>query len=286
MPDFHHKGRIVVTRPAAQGVDFVGKFIQNVDVKGISGGIESNISQYFHLSPVIGIHQMPVDAGQIGAPEVLAGVIVTSAHALHAGVVKCHALCKLPFFVVGESVARQIRNFGVRDIRMVAPTIDILLARMGGDFYPHAAGVDMERPSSGGMPEGEFLYLRGADVTMDLERVLPVGRIRSCISYEAVPAARLPDDLLRALAAGEIGAVTFFSTRTANIFMNLAKQAGVLGDLERIKALCISSGVLECVLPVFKDNASAADTPDIEGMLNLVQKFLITGYTKDEQEIK
>jgi uroporphyrinogen-III synthase len=102
--------------------------------------------------------------------------------------------------------------------------------------------------------------------------------IQSVIIYAAVPVCT-PDKFGHIFRDTKIAAVTFFSARTAHVFleclMACAKTDPAV-QLEDIKFLCISDFVLKCVQEhaagVHPENISVSDTPDTQGMMELIKR--------------
>ena len=85
-------------------------------------------------------------------------------------------------------------------------------------------------------------------------------------TYEARAATALPPAALEALAKGEIAAALHYSKRSAEIFVKLARDAGLTKALGEIDHLALSR---EAASPL--PRARIAERPDEEHLLRLLQ---------------
>ncbi|MCB1652254.1 MAG: uroporphyrinogen-III synthase [Alphaproteobacteria bacterium] len=122
----------------------------------------------------------------------------------------------------------------------------------------------------------KLLHVRGEDIAYDLSPALKNKGIicEPLILYKASPRQKLSEECVKKLQSGQISAATFYSARTAKIFMHLVKQEGIEDCLKNIKPLCISQTVLGCVQPKLWSKAYSAETPDRNGMNRLVEKVM------------
>jgi uroporphyrinogen-III synthase len=117
----------------------------------------------------------------------------------------------------------------------------------------------------------ELLYVRGRDVAVDMAAALPDFSLTPLIVYSANPAPSLAIALRAALGKNKIHAVSFFSKRSAKIFMETIAKEKLEASLGGIRALCISQSVLEYVQPEHWRQVYVSDTPDRPGMLALLK---------------
>ncbi len=89
--------------------------------------------------------------------------------------------------------------------------------------------------------------------------------METLVVYEARAESALTEAAIAAIRAGDIDAALHFSRRSAAIFLDLARAAGVAGDLAAIVHVCISGDaavpLLDAGLPV-----RVAATPDSAGL--------------------
>lgn len=119
--------------------------------------------------------------------------------------------------------------------------------------------------------ERRYLYLRGADVSYDLQKM--GYHIDEIVTYKAYAVQYFSPGFLRALDSGEVAAFTFFSVRSAQIFFELSQENKLLERMKRIKVLCISPRVVEYVYSVFDADVRVAEQPNVQGMMDLIKDF-------------
>lgn len=143
-------------------------------------------------------------------------LIVTSAHAFTGWSARLEderadALA-LPLYAVGARTAQAARRAGFRDVR-IAPEGDA------------ASLVDLVRMTA--PPGARLLHLAGRDrkslIADELGAAFPLD---TAVVYEARAASALPPAAVDALAAGP-AAVLHYSRRSARLFAELARQAGL-----------------------------------------------------------
>ena len=88
--------------------------------------------------------------------------------------------------------------------------------------------------------------------------------------YRAVAVARLPDEAVAALRAGEVNGVLHFSRRSAVIYLDCARAAGVLDSALRPFHYCLSQAVAEPLLAAGATRVMVAQSPEENALLDLV----------------
>lgn len=113
-----------------------------------------------------------------------------------------------------------------------------------------------------------FLYLAGRDRRDELETGLRAAghEVAVAVTYEARAAPTLAPAALDALEIGEIDAALHYSRRGAEIFMELARAAGLAERLSEIDHLALSS---DAAWPL--PRARIAERPDEEHLLRLLR---------------
>jgi uroporphyrinogen-III synthase len=90
------------------------------------------------------------------------------------------------------------------------------------------------------------------------------------VVYRAVAAERLPDAASAALRAGEVNGVLHFSRRSAVIYLDCAKAAGVLDSALRPFHYCLSQAVAEPLVAAGASRVMVAQSPEENALLDLV----------------
>jgi len=115
-------------------------------------------------------------------------------------------------------------------------------------------------------PTGE-VWARGlADALADAGFVY-----RPWVVYAADATARLPDDARRALAAGDVDAVTLHSPRSARLFAERLGEAGLADATRDVAALCLSANVAAAARALRWREVRIAARSDETGMGRLLE---------------
>jgi uroporphyrinogen-III synthase len=200
---------------------------------------------------------------ETGLPEAagFAAMALTSASALRAleerGALAAYRGLKV--YAVGDRTAEAARAAGFANITSAGGALhDLagLLAHsgLGGPiFYPAA------RHTSGDLAKS----LAPFGVMVVTARV-----------YDMEPARDLPDDVLAALAGGDITAVLFYSRRTAETFVACAVDYHLPRAVKtRLAMLCLSEQVAEPLVAARFVRVGLADHPSEEAMMALCLSF-------------
>lgn len=168
-----------------------------------------------------------------------------------------------PVYAVGDATADAARSAGFAHVESAGGDVYALAALVGARCVPEA---------------GLLLHVAGTVVAGDLAGTLGAAgfTVRRDALYEAVAAASLGADSVRALSEGGVGGALFFSPRTARSFVRLLAEAGLDDHLRTVEALCLSPAVAEAartldgsrVMP-WKDVRAAA-RPEQEALLALL----------------
>jgi len=207
------------------------------------------------LSPVLDM----VPTGAEWPRGVVGGVLATSAQAFELfsdtpdwPLPEARRL--MPLFLVGERTRDAARERGFEGPATIAPDAKELAASV-------AANVDASR---------RLVYLAGRDRKPDLEKTLAeAGKTVETIEvYSAQAAEGLSEEAIGFLDAGEIGAVLHYSRRSAEIFLDLARQAGV--DVSRLPHVSISSDAASPLRSAGLNEVHVAEKPNEQAVLALV----------------
>jgi uroporphyrinogen-III synthase len=233
--------RILVTRPEPDGE----RTAQKLRARGCD----------VVLGPVLRIKHL--EEADLGAGPWDA-VAMTSANAAHA--LERHArrleMMRLPVLTVGRRTADAARAIGFTDVASADGNEPALA---------HLIGARLARGN-------KILYLAGEDRAGDLAAALaPHGvRIETVVVYRAVAADRLPDAAVGALRAGEVNGVLHFSRRSAVIYLDCARAAGVLDSALRPFHYCLSNAVAELLGAEGAKQIAVAKSPEENALLDLV----------------
>lgn len=183
------------------------------------------------MAPVIEIAQRPEP---LDLPPHVQGVLVTSANGLAALERKTHRR-DLRIFAVGPASAEAARAAGFGAVVESGGDVEALSATVSGAVSPEA---------------GPLLHVCGRDVAGDLAGELHRRgfEVVRAMLYEARPVASLPPEAVAALRAQPDGvtgveAVLLYSERTARLFAELLRGAGLEDALSFRIVGCLSANV-------------------------------------------
>ncbi|MGB0719225.1 MAG: uroporphyrinogen-III synthase [Bdellovibrionales bacterium] len=213
------------------------------------------------IQPILAVRAVPVNVPDLSRYQ---GLLFTSAQGVRF---LCHQTDRrdIAVYCVGKYTAQAAREAGFTDVHHTGGT--------GADLAGYVAARD-------GAAGRSFLHIRGRDVAFSIALSLQERGVHcdEAIVYQAVAVQDFSPDFIDALGKNRIAAVTFFSKRTAQAFMDLIAQSDSqyrLGDcLADIKALSISAPVLECVRVVPWGGVYVSKTPDRGGMLALLREII------------
>jgi uroporphyrinogen-III synthase len=207
------------------------------------------------LGPVLRIRHL--EEADLGAGPWDA-VAMTSANAAQA--IERHSrrpeVTRLPVLTVGRRTAEAARAAGFTDIAS-ANGAEQALAHLIGTYVVRGKII---------------LYLAGEDRAGDLATaVAPHGvRVETVVVYRAVAADRMPEPAAAALRAGEVNGVLHFSRRSAVIYLDCARAAGVLDSALKPFHYCLSQAVAEPLVAAGASRVIVAQSPEENALLELV----------------
>lgn len=185
-----------------------------------------------------------------------AAILVTSANAAY---VTRHSLFAdlraLPVFAIGEHSAQAMRAAGFAEVIAAGGNRDDLVRLVAQHLKPG----------------GSLLYLAAADRSGDPAADLSAQgfTVRTTIIYRAATADGLPRPAVDALAGGVDG-VLHFSRRSAEIYVKLARAAGLLANALKPVHFCMSAQVAEPLVRAGAGAVRVAPQPTEAALLKLI----------------
>jgi len=207
------------------------------------------------IAPLMQIEALP-DADLRGGQW--AAILVTSANAAAAiaADARCESLRSLPVFAVGERSAAAMRGAGFAEVASADGD--------AGDLARLLANR-LRAPAS-------LLYLSGADRSRDLAGVLSASgfAVHTAVIYRAVAAAALPGAAAEALR-GRLDGVLHFSRRSAEAYIDAARDAGLLAEaLNKPVHFCLSAQVAEPLVRARARDIRTAPRPVEDALIDLI----------------
>lgn len=166
---------------------------------------------------------------------------------------------RLPVFAVGDRTATVAHEEGFTAIRSA-----------DGDV----AGLAKLVAQSCTPTDGVLLHPAGSAVAGDLAGRLGADGfvVHRAVLYRAHPATGLSGEIRMALADGEIDFVLFFSPRSATIFVDLVRAAGLESACERLEILCLSEAVAEAADAIMWRRVLVAARPTQADLLDTLDE--------------
>jgi uroporphyrinogen-III synthase len=196
--------------------------------------------------------------------EAYAAIIVTSANALRAiePQLAGHPLLKLPLFAVGDRTADAARRAGFGTV-----------ISAGGDSGDLSKLILAKAKEIG---QGPLIYLAGADLSRDLADELGEHGLTvvTRTTYRMVASSDLPPDALEAIAANQVRAVLHYSARSARVFVDAVRAAGVEISALAVPQCCISANVATVLRDAGASRVMLASSPDENSLFVAVDRAL------------
>jgi uroporphyrinogen-III synthase len=187
-----------------------------------------------------------------------AAILLTSANAAQAIAVhpRVTQLRALPVFAVGQHSAQAIGAAGFADVTSADGNVTDLAQRVAETMTPGAL----------------LLYLAGENRSGDLASDLRARgfAVKTTIVYRAVAAASLPHAAAEALASG-IDGVFHFSRRSAEAYVNAARNTGLLASALKPAHFCISAHVAEPLVQTGAPTIRVAPRPVEAALIALIK---------------
>jgi uroporphyrinogen-III synthase len=233
--------RLLVTRPEPDG--------ERTAAKLRARGCEVLLAPLLRIEL---LHDAVLGAGPWGA------LVLTSANAVDA--LTQHPrrteLLALPVYVVGRRTAAAAGAAGFAAVTSADGGVDDLIRMIGA--RPRVAAP--------------LLYLAGEDRAGDLAGGLaPAGiAVRTVVVYRAAKATALPAPVQAAHIAGTLDGVLHFSRRSADVYLDCARMAGVLDSALAVSHYCLSRQVAEPLLAVGAAKVRIAPQSEEAALIALV----------------
>jgi uroporphyrinogen-III synthase len=191
------------------------------------------------------------DIAQTGAQQpsgIFTALLATSAHAFDGDLT---GLSHLPLHVVGERTGEAAKRKG------------FALTQIGSDGETLATRI--------GAGSENFLYLAGRERRPELETLLKAAghRVTPWEIYETRSAKHFPHAAREVLIANEIDAILHFSTRSAALYRQLAREAGCEAQALRPAQIAISARVADALKGAAR--IAIAPTPDLTGLISALE---------------
>src|SRR5438067_282531 len=235
--------RALVTRPREEAAGLTEALAER--------GVEAIVE------PLLDIHYRDGPAPDLSGIQ---AILCTSANGVRA-LARLSPERDRPLLAVGDATAARARAEGYARVESAGGNVADL-ARLARDRL--------------GPANGRLLHVAGSEIAGDLAGALRADgfAVERAVLYEARPAAALGGSTVRAIAAGLVDFVLFFSPRTAAIFASLAERAGIVGALRGVTAVSISAAADSALAGVVFRERRIAATPNQSALLAALDRLL------------
>lgn len=212
------------------------------------------------VDPVLAIE---TDYGAVIDENGMQGILFTSANGVRA-FAALSPTRDVPAYAVGDRTAREAADLGFSQVLSANGNVDSLAQSVRQHADP---------------AKGYLLHPAGTDVAGDLAGQLAAAGfvVRRVVIYSAHPANHLTGEVETALRDHEIDMALLYSPRTAKIFVDLVKAAGLERPCEALEILCLSQAVADAADDIMWRRVMVAPTPTQDSLLQVLDERLKTG---------
>lgn len=208
------------------------------------------------VCPLIEIEAAPGSALRLDGVQAL---IATSRNAIRslAGNKSLDRMRSLKLFAVGPATAAEARSAGFSDV--------VEGAAAARDLVPVIAGKVQAA-------NGALLHLAGDTLAFDLKSALEREgfTVLEEVIYRSRAASSLAPAAAEAIRVGTLHGVILMSPRTASVFAELVRGAGLADAARRLRYFCLSEAVARSLDVLAPRDVSVARRPNTEEVLALL----------------
>ena len=163
----------------------------------------------------------------------------------------------IPVYAVGDATAKTARKSGFIQVHSAAGDVVTLVSLV----------KEILRPK-----DGPLLHIAGSMVAGDLIGLLEAAGFECTrsILYEAIGERSFRSSTITAIKDNQVDAVTLYSPRSAEMFVELTRKARLVRSCNRIKVICLSQSVAEKVNEIKWQDVLIANEPNQESLLKLI----------------
>jgi uroporphyrinogen-III synthase len=231
--------RVLITRPGEDGTALA----EVLEARGIKTVIE----------PLLAIKYIDGSALDFGGVQAL---LLTSANGVRA-LARRTDHRDIPVYAVGDSTATAARKAGFVQVHSAAGNVETLVGLVKEILDPK---------------DGLLLHIAGSEVAGDL-----IGLIENAgfectrkILYEAIAERSLKSSTIASFKDRQIDAVSLYSPRSAENFVELIRKARLVRPCQNITAICLSRAVADKVSEIQWLDVLIAKEPNQHALLKLI----------------
>ena len=211
------------------------------------------------LAPLLEIEPEPDGAARLrGALAGAQAVLFTSANGVRAFAAAGDRF-ELPAYCVGDASAATARIAGFRFVVSAAGDVADLATLVASRLAPG---------------NGALVYAAGRDTAGELDAALAAKgyNLRHVVLYRAVATQVLAPEVAAALRHGEVGLALFFSPRSAETFVRLARQAGLAEQCKDVVTVALSAKVAAALSGMPWRAVATARMPNLPSLLAVLDE--------------
>jgi len=231
--------RVLVTRPGDDGTALA----ELLGARGVESVVE----------PLLAIKQIE---GPALALEDVQAFLLTSANGVRA-LARRTDRRDIPVYAVGDATATTARGSGFTQVHSAAGNVETL-AELVTELLKAEDGL--------------LLHVAGSAVAGDLIGLVEAAGFKCTreVLYEAVNERSLTSSTIAAIKDNHIEAVTLYSPRSAEIFVELIRKARLVRSCRNMLAICLSQAVVDKISELHWQDIHIAAEPNQEALLDLV----------------
>ena len=231
--------RVLITRPGEDGTALA----EVLEARGIETVIE----------PLLAIKYIDGPALDVDGVQAL---LLTSANGVRA-LSRRTGHRDIPVYAVGDSTATTARKAGFVQVHSAAGNVETLVGLAKEILNPK---------------DGALLHIAGSEVAGDLLGLIELAGFECTreVLYEAIAERSLKTSTIVSLKDRKIDAVSLYSPRSAEKFVELIRKARLVRSCQRITAICLSKAVADRISEIQWLDVLIAKEPNQDALLKLV----------------
>ncbi len=234
--------RVLVTRPGDDGTALA----ELLGARGVGSVVE----------PLLAIKQIE------GPPLELDGVqafLLTSANGVRA-LARRTDRREIPVYAVGDATAATARGSGFTQVHSAAANVEPLAELVKEILKP---------------ADGPLLHVAGSTVAGDLIGLVEAAGFKCTreVIYDVINKRSLTSSTIAAIKENHIEAVTLYSPRSAEIFVELIRKARLVRSCRSMIVICLSQAVADKIGELHWQDIHIAAEPNQDALLDLVTEL-------------
>ena len=124
--------------------------------------------------------------------------------------------------------------------------------------------------------ENNFIYASANDISHEITHEIPQFNIKRIIAYNAVAKDSLSEESIKRIHSNKFALALFFSTRTAQIFIELVDKHKLAPQMKDMPVFCLSQKIASVFIEQQFSNVHYSSLPNSDSLLELIANFQFT----------